>query len=162
MKKNPDTPLDVPYMKRTRDFYRAQGYDKDYRWAQYDEVPFSHLKKPLAECKVALVTTAMPDTEEGRSQRQVYSCPISPIPESMYTDELSWHKTMTHTEDVGSFLPIAQLMRCADERRIGSLGDEFYTIPTEYSQRNTLKNDAPEILSRCVKDEVDVAILVPL
>ena len=23
---------DVPYMQRTRDYYRAQGYDRDYRY----------------------------------------------------------------------------------------------------------------------------------
>lgn len=153
---------DVPYMKRTRDFYRAQGYDKDYKWAHYDDVPFSHLQKPLGECKVAVVTTAMPDTETGRAQRQVHSCTSQPAPESMYTDELSWHKTMTHTNDVSSFLPLTQLKHCEKEGLIGELAERFHSIPTEYSQRNTLENDAPEILARCQQDAVDVAILVPL
>lgn len=153
---------DVPYMKRTRDFYRAQGYTNDYQWAHHDEVPFSHLQKQLSECKVAVVTTAVPDSEAGRAQRQVHSCASLPIPSSMYTDELSWHKTMTHTNDVASFLPLMQLKRCEDEGLIGELGDRFYTIPTEYSQRNTRLNDAPEILAHCQHDAVDVAILVPL
>ena len=153
---------DVPYMKRTRDFYRAQGYTNDYQWAHYDEVPFSHLKKPLSECKVAVVTTSKPDSEVGRAQQQVYSCASLPIPSSMYTDDLSWHKTMTHTNDVASFLPLMQLKRCEDEGLIGELGDRFHAIPTEYSQSNTRVNDAPEILARCQHDAVDVAILVPL
>jgi hypothetical protein len=80
----------------------------------------------------------------------------------MYTDDLSWHKTMTHTNDVASFLPLMQLKRCEDEGLIGELGDRFHAIPTEYSQRNTRVNDAPEILARCQHDAVDVAILVPL
>lgn len=153
---------DVLYMQKTRNFYRAQGYTKDYQWAHYTDVPFSHLKKPLSECKVAVVTTAMPDSDTGRAQRQVYSCPSLPIPSSMYTDELSWHKSMTHTNDVASFLPLMQLKRCEDEGLIGELGGRFHTIPTEYSQRNTLQNDAPEVLTRCQQDAVDVAILVPL
>ena len=153
---------DVPYMERTRDFYRAQGYSKDYQWAHYDEAPFSRLQKPLRECRVAVVTTAMPDSEIGRRQRQVHSCPSLPVPDSMYTDELSWHKTMTHTDDVASFLPLKQLKRCQDEDLIGELSERFHSIPTEYSQRNTVENDAPEILARCQQDEVDVAILVPL
>lgn len=153
---------DVPYMERTRNFYRAQGYTKDYQWAHYEDVPFSRLQKPLSECKVAVVTTAMPDTEAGRAQRQVHSSASLPVPDSMYTDELSWHKTMTHTNDVASFLPLKQLKRCADTGLIGELGEHFHSIPTEYSQRNTLENDAPEILARCQRDAVDVAILVPL
>lgn len=153
---------DVLYMERTRDFYRAQGYTKDYQWAHYEDVPFSRLQKPLSQCKVAVVTTAMPDSEAGRGQRQVHSCPSLPIPDSLYTDELSWHKTMTHTNDVASFLPLKQLKCCEDEGLIGELGDRFHSIPTEYSQRNTLDNDAPKILARCRQDAVDIAILVPL
>ncbi len=156
------TAADVPYMERTRDFYRAQGYTKDYLWACHEDVPFSRLDKPLSECKVGLITTAMPDTAEGRATRQVYSCPIDPIPDSMYTAELSWHKTMTHTDDVASFLPLPQLQQCVAEKRIRAIADRFHTIPTEYSQRNTVDKDAPEIVARCIDDEVDVAILVPL
>ena len=123
MKANADSNPDVPYMKRTRDFYRAQGYTNDYQWAHYDDAPFSPLEKPLSDCRVAVVTTAMPDSEAGRARRQVHSCPSSPVPESMYTDELSWHKTVTHTDDVGSFLPLQQLARCrSEERRVGKEG----------------------------------------
>ena len=153
---------DVPYMERTRNFYRAQGYTSDYQWALYDDVPFTLLQKPLSKCKVAVVTTAMPDSETGRAQRQVHSCASLPNPSSMNTDELSWHKTMTHTNDVASFLPLKQLKRCEDEGLISELGNRFHSIPTEYSQRNTRVNDAPEILARCQHDAVDVAILVPL
>jgi len=153
---------DVLYMERTRNFYRAQGYTNDYQWARFDDVPFSRLQKPLSECTVAVITTAMPDSETGRAQRQVHSCPSLPAPSSMFTDELSWHKTMTHTNDVASFLPLMQLKRCEEEGLIGELGDRFHSVPTEYSQRNTLEKDAPEILSRCQQDAVDVAILVPL
>jgi hypothetical protein len=35
-------------------------------------------------------------------------------------------------------------------------------VPTEYSQRRTIEQDAPEILRRCREDEADAALLVPL
>ena len=154
--------FDVPYMERTRDYYRAQGYDKDYVWAHNTQTPFTPLPKPLSECTVGLIVTAMPDTEAGRANRLVYSTLSTPIPESMYTDELSWHKSMTHTDDVGSFLPIKQLMVLVDEGGIGGIAKRFQSVPTEYSQRNTTENDAPEILERCREDNIDIAILVPL
>lgn len=154
---------DVPYMQRTRDYYRAQGYDRDYRWATHDEAPpFATLNKPLSESTLALITTAMPDNEEGRAERAVYSTAVSPIPESMYTEELSWDKNATHTNDVNSFLPLLQIQNLIEAGRLGGLAPRFHSVPTTYSHRATREEDAPEILQRCIEDEVDVALLVPL
>lgn len=153
---------DVPYMQRTRDYYRAQGYDKDYVWAYHDEAPFTPLPKPLRECRLGLITTAMPDTVEGRSKRQVYASMSTPTPHSMFTDELSWHKTVTNTDDLGSFLPLDHLRGMARSGIFGSLSGRFYSAPTDYSKRNTAEKDAPAILEMCREDEVDVAMLVPL
>lgn len=155
-------PYDVPYMLRTRDYYRAQGYNKDYMWAQFDESAFQPLTKLLAESTLAIITTAMPDTEEGRSERKVYSSPVEPVPESMYTDELSWDKQATHTRDVDSFLPLRAMQSLVDEGKLGSLASRFHSVPTEYSQRLTKEIHGPEILARCRQDNADIALLVPL
>jgi hypothetical protein len=50
--------LPIPYMARTREYYRAIGYDTPYRWAHNTSAPFQPLKKPLGNSRVALVTTA--------------------------------------------------------------------------------------------------------
>mgnify|MGYP001191715482 CR=1 FL=1 len=154
--------LDVPYMQRTRDLYRAQGYSKDYVWAHFEETPFTAPSKPLRESRVTVITTTMPDTEIGRTSRQIHSCPSEPVPQSMYTEELSWHKTMTHTDDVGSFLPLGQLSKLVKEGVIAGLSRSFHCLPTEYSQGNTSTKDGPEILRRCQSDGADIALLVPL
>ncbi|MBT6428889.1 MAG: glycine reductase, partial [Rhodospirillaceae bacterium] len=52
--------LPVPYMQRLRDYYLALGYGNPYRWAQYTDVPFTKLAKPLSETKVGLVVTSAP------------------------------------------------------------------------------------------------------
>ena len=153
---------DVSYIKRTRDYYRAQGYTTDYLWAHFDTTPFTRLKNPLSESRIGVITTTMPDTEAGRADRRVWSTASEPIPRSMYTEELSWHKSMTHTDDVASFLPLAQLNKLQEEGVIGSVASHFHSVPTEYSQRNTIEKDAPQVLARCQQDEVDIAILVPL
>ena len=31
----------VSYMERTRQYYRALGYEQDYVWARFDDVPFA-------------------------------------------------------------------------------------------------------------------------
>ena len=53
----------IEYMKRTRDYYRAQGFEADYSWAHNDDIPFSKPAKPLAESTVTLVTTAVVEPE---------------------------------------------------------------------------------------------------
>ena len=159
----PMAAYDVPYMERTREYYRAQGYQRDYQWAHFTDTPFAPLDRPLAECRVGVVTTAMPDTPEGRRERRVYSLPSLPPPASMCTDNLAWHRTVTHTDDVASFLPLASLHFLAEEEGLfAGLTARFHCLPTEYSQRKTRAEDAPEILRRLHEDAADIALLVPL
>jgi D-proline reductase (dithiol) PrdB len=153
---------DVRYMQRTREFYRAQGYSNDYQWAANASRPFTPLTKPLSACRVGVITTAMPDTPEGRTNRGVYALASTPAPRSMHTAELSWDKEATHTEDVDSFLPLAALNEARQRGTVGDLAQRFYTVPTDYSQRNTCEKDAPMLLNLCREDAVDVALLVPL
>lgn len=155
-------PYDVSYMQRTRDFYRAQGYENAYQWARNETTPFTKLLKPLAQSRLAVITTAMPDTAEGRSRRDVYALPTSPPPKAMYTAELSWDKLSTHTADLGSFLPLAALEERQTLGEIGSLSPSFFTVPTDYSQRNTQERDAPLLLEKLRSEAADIALLVPL
>ena len=41
----PEHDAPIPYMERTRHYYRALGYDQDYVWANFDDVPFARLSK---------------------------------------------------------------------------------------------------------------------
>lgn len=158
----------VSYIDRTREFYAAQGYEKPYVWARHTEAPFAPLAKPLAQSRVALITTASPWREgepvDGvlRGGKRVWSGPTGAPPERLYTDDLAWDKEATHTRDVESFLPIRRLQEHVAQGRIGSVAPRFLGVPTDYSQRRTLEQDAPEILARCRGDGVDVALLVPL
>jgi hypothetical protein len=158
----------VSYIDRTREFYGAQGYAKPYEWARHTDAPFAKLGKPLAASRVAAITTASPWRDEApapgvlRGAKQVWSGDSATTPERLYTDDLAWDKQATHTRDVESFLPLAQLRALVASGRIGSLAPRFHGVPTDYSQRRTIEQDAPEILARCRADAVDVALLVPL
>jgi hypothetical protein len=150
----------VRYIERTRDYYRALGYAKDYVWAGHDEVPFAPLGKPLSTARVALVTTASPADFKGR--RQVWSGPVSPPPATLFTANLAWDKESTHTDDRESFLPIETVAELAAEGLVAGLAERFHGVPTEYSQRKTTEEDAPQVLQRLRDDGADAAILCPL
>jgi len=158
----------VSYIDRTREYYAAQGYERPYRWAHYAAVPFTKPAKPLADSCVAVVTTASPFIDQVASEgvlrggKQVWSGETAVTPDRLYTDDLAWDKESTHTNDVESFVPLGSLRALVTEGRIGSLARRFHGVPTDYSQRRTLEADAPEILTRCREDAVDLALLVPL
>ena len=158
----------VSYIDRSREYYQAQGYDRPYAWAFFDDVPFAPVSKPLKESTLALITTAspferQPETNDGIvAPKEVSSGASAAPPERLYTDDLSWDKETTHTEDLDSYFPIHRLQELVDTGRIGQLGSRYHGAPTEYSQRRTIEEDAPEILRRCREDGVDAALLVPL
>jgi len=155
-----DTDEPVPYMERTRQYYRALGYAKDYVWARHDEVPFARLAKPLPECRLALVTTASPADYSGR--KRLWSGPIDPAPSRLHTADLAWDKESTHTDDRASFLPIEAAAKLADEGVFRGLTPRFHGVPTDYSQRSTSEEVAPKVLQRLRDDGADAAILCPL
>lgn len=155
-----DTGEPVPYMERTRQYYRALGYAKDYAWAHHDEVPFVQLHKPLSECRLALITTANPVAYSGK--RQMWSAPVDPAPSKLHTADLAWDKESTHTDDRASFLPIEVATKLADEGVFAGLTARFHGVPTDYSQRSTNEEVAPKVLQRLRDDGADAAVLCPL
>lgn len=152
----------VPYMQRSHEYYEAQGFEQRYRYAHHDEAPFTPLTRPLRDCTVGLVTTASTYPRAPLEPRIVDSGSTRTPPERLYTDDLSWDKQATHTDDRETYCPIGHLRDLAEAGVIGALAPHFHCAPTEYSQRTTREKDAPEILRRLREDGADVALLVPL
>jgi len=154
----------VPYMERTRNYYRALGYEPDYVWAHFADVPFARPAKPLSAMNVALVSTAGPSDRSNRDERgrkHVWSCDIATPPATFDTD-LAWDREATHMEDRETFLPIEAMRKAVASGVIASLARRFHGAPTDYSHRKTMETDAPEIL-RCLREDgADAALLVAI
>ena len=164
---------DVPisYMQRTRDYYQALGFPP-YRWAHHTDAPFTPLAKPLAECRLALITTAAPYQpglgDQGPGARYnaaakfytVYSDSSATIPD-VRISHVGYDRTHTRAEDPRTWFPLAALQAAVKAGRLGALTPRFHGAPTNRSQRITVETDAPEILRRCREDGADVALLVP-
>ncbi len=164
-----DTP--VPYMQRLRDYYLALGYGNPYRWAQYGEVPFTPLSKPVAESKLALITTAAPYKEGAGDQGpnaaynaaakfyKVYSQAIANV-DFLGISHLGYDRNYSTAEDRNSFFPLDALEQAVAQGRVGSLAQRFYGTPTNRSQAETINQDCADLLALCRADEVDLALLV--
>jgi D-proline reductase (dithiol) PrdB len=87
---------------------------------------------------------------------------VSPPPPKLFTDNVAWDKESTHKDDRASFLPIEAASELASEGLFRGLAARFHGVPTGYSQRKTLTEDAPEILSCVREDRADAAVLYPL
>jgi glycine/betaine/sarcosine/D-proline reductase family selenoprotein B len=167
-----DDDVPIQYMARTRAYYQAIGYDVPYRWAHHIDAPFQPLKKPLAQSRVAIVTTAAPfDPAKGDQGPgalynggakfyQVYDGDTS-VDHDLRISHIAYDRVHTTADDSGTWFPLPALRALAASGRIGSVAPRFYGAPTNRSHRVTLETDAPEIVKRAKADGVDVAVLVP-
>ena len=156
----------VSYIDKSREYYQAQGFERPFRWAAFDEVPFTRQTKPLNESRVAIVTTSVVGAHETAfgvlaTDKVVYHHRVDEAPDAMFTGDLSWDRQETHTDDTETFLPLRALQSLVDDGTVGSLNHRFFGVPTEYSQRKTAL-DADQVAAWCAEDGVDIALLVPL
>lgn len=165
-----ERPLD--YMRRTREWYLALGYDTPYVWAHHDDAPFVRLSKPLSQATVAIVTTAAPyDPTKGAQGPgapynaaakfyEVYSGPSDTDPD-LRISHVAIDRRHANMAEQACWLPLAAARRAAASGRIGAVAARFHGLPTNRSQRHTLDVDAPALLAQLREDGADVAVLVP-
>jgi D-proline reductase (dithiol) PrdB len=166
----PEIDAPIRYIERLRDYYAGLGYVTPYRWAHYAAVPFQRLLKPLAACRIALVTTAAPYRPERGDQGpgapynarakfySVYSGD-SAVDHDLRISHLAYDRAHTTAEDANTWFPLAQLRRCAAAGRIGGVAPRFHGAPTNRSQRVTIERDCPELVARCREDGAEAALL---
>jgi D-proline reductase (dithiol) PrdB len=161
----------IPYIRRISTYYQTLGYGKPYRWAQYTDVPFTPLKKPLSDSRLALVTTAAPYQPDAGDQGpgapynsaakfyKVYTASIEGEPDTRIS-HIGIDRKHTTAEDQRTWLPLAQLRRLATEGRIKDVAPEFIGAPTNRSQKVTIEQDCVDILAHVRRMQADVAVIV--
>ncbi|MBI2157339.1 MAG: reductase, partial [Candidatus Rokubacteria bacterium] len=127
----------VRYIDKTREYYLGEGYDTPYRWAHFDDVPFTPLARPLGECRVGLVTTSEMvirgredeiDRVEEDPTRPVYALPMDTFVKELYSRKASYDRYATTLEDVDAYLPLTHLHRFVEEGRIAGLAPRFQVV----------------------------------
>ncbi|MDP6706842.1 MAG: glycine/sarcosine/betaine reductase selenoprotein B family protein [Alphaproteobacteria bacterium] len=161
----------VRYMDRIRDYYLGQGYEKPYVWAHFEEVPFTPLAKPLAESRVALLSTSDVSPKRGDDEEipdaettvgNVYGLPFDSPTSDLYSRQESYDRYATSLDDIDSYLPLTRLREGVAAGRIGGVTDEFFNLNRGYSKRLMQETTAPLALERLLAAGADVAILTPV
>ena len=65
-------------------------------------------------------------------------------------------------DDRETYLPLNALDACVEAKIVASGSPRFYGVTTDYSQRRTIEQDAPQIEAWLREDSVDVALMVPI
>ena len=168
----PELDQPIRYIERTRNYYLGLGYEVPYVWAHFRDVPFTPLKKPLRESKLALITTAAPyDPNKGaqgpgapyNAKAKFFEPYCHPIDSDidLRISHVGVDRLHANMEDSNCWFPINAAQDSVQQGRIQSLSKQVYGLPTNRSQRHTLEVDAPLILDYLRADAVDVAVLIP-
>src|SRR5260370_9327894 len=121
----------VSYIDKSREYYSASGYEQPYRWAHYEDVPFSRLAKPLSQSRIGVVTTADQAPRGAPRATKLFAAPNGESGR-LFTEK-SWDREATHTNDPETYLPLARLAEPARPGAGGSLSPRSSARPCDYS-----------------------------
>ena len=157
----------VRYIDRTRDQYSALGYG-EYAWVHEPHMaPFAPLRKPIAESKLGLVASG----GIYRHGQTAFTFKDDTTYRAIATDVDSAELRATHFAydltdarlDINCVFPIDTLRGLVASGDVGSLAPNFYTcMGGIYSTRRVREELAPAVVQRCLDDEVDALLLVPV
>jgi D-proline reductase (dithiol) PrdB len=157
----------VDYIERTRAQYDALGYPP-YAWVHNTATPpWAPVGKPLAECTIGLVASGgiyeagqiAFHFKDDLSFRIVdTTAPTQRLRATHFAYDLTDARA-----DPNVVFPVDTLKALVAEGFIGGLSPRAYTFMGGiYSARKVRERLAPAIADRIEKDEVDLALLVPV
>ena len=167
-------------MEEAFDCYRFQsGITKRMAksWIKMEEprpIPWTPLAKPLADCRVALISSAgialktdRPFDQEGERRNPWWGDPsYRVLPNTATTEEVRLyhlHVDPGPTEqDLNCLFPIQRLNELVHAGEVGAAASSHYSIMGYILQPQELLQDTtPAIIRNLREDHADVVVLVP-
>ena len=154
--------MPVEYIPRTKELYSEFS---PYRWVVNTDVPWTPLTKPIAECKVALISSGgLMYRDQPRFHREDAS--YRRIPKDARREELNiWHfgyPTQDAQRDPNCVFPWERMREFEAEGIIGEFSDPAFSfMGGVYSARKVRDELAPQIVDELKRAKVDAFFLVP-
>lgn len=160
-------------MGNTSEFsFAVRLFLKAYRWRRIDPVPWAPLTKPLAQARLALVSTAGMVSPNQRPFDESYRGG-DPSFREIPTDTPVGSLLLTHRsesfdrsgieQDPNLGFPLDRLRELTASGRIGSLAPRHFSFMGSITAPGRLiAETAPEAAQRLAQDAADVALLVPV
>jgi len=149
----------------------SKGLVDAYTPWESEDVPWTGLKKPLHECRVALVTTAgvhhrdqapydMHDRNGDPSYRVIDG--KRPLSDLMITHDYYDHSDADR--DINIVFPLERLRELVDEGIMGELSERHFAFMGHIDGPHIpvlISKSAPEVARMLTEDGVDVVLLTP-
>ena len=145
---------------------------KAYPWRRIDPVPWAPLRKPLAQSRLALVSSAgfvapgQPPFDESVRGGDVSLRDIPATSDTRTLADSHRSESFDHRgiqADANLAFPIDRVLELVARGRIGAVNRRHLSCMGSITAPGRLMRDtAPEAARRLVADGVDVALLVPV
>lgn len=145
---------------------------KGYPWRRIDPVPWAPLDKPLAGCRVALVSSAgfvLPGQERFSDEIKGGDTSFREIPGDADVGplrETHRSKSFDHSgirSDPNLAFPLDRFRELVAAGRIGALNHRHLSfMGSIVAPGRLIRDTAPQAARRLAEDGVDVALLVPV
>ena len=129
-------------------------------------LPFARLAKPLAESRLALVTTGgvhLPDQQRFDIDDYLGDCSYREIPAT--ATQLTWTHAYYRPEedaDLDSVFPLWTLRKLVEEGVVGELNRRHFSFMGAIHDPGPLMEEtAPEVAAKLAGDGVDAVFLTP-
>ena len=138
---------------------------------EHDDTPWTPMAKPLSESRLALVTTAGLHLRTDKpfiSGHKKGDTSFRVIPRSAgAADIIQSHTSLgfDHTgiyRDINVTFPIDRLPELIDQKKIGSLSDNYYSFMGALTDvTGIIEESGPEVARRLKDEGVEVVLLTP-
>ncbi len=152
---------------------------KGYPFSRYSPRPdnpasmaVAPLRKPLPQCKIALITTAglslpdQPPFDAGNrmGDSSFREIPANISPQMLEMNHRSWAFDQTGIlRDRNLVFPLDRLREMQKRREVGTIASHHYSfMGSIVGPSRLIKERAPEVARRLAVDNVDVALLTPV
>lgn len=158
----------IAYVERLNNRYRAQGFPA-YDWTINTSAPLTRLAKPLAECRVSMLTSggisrcaAAPWNPSARNDLRLDAIDHD-APSSDFQIHDDYYDHRDAERDLNCVFPIDRLRELVREGVIGSVAERFWSgfMGRIYTRAKVIDESAPALAQELAADRVDLFVLVP-
>lgn len=157
----------VRYVERLNEKYRSLGFPP-YQWTVHDDAPLTALTKPLAQCRISMLTTSgascrgVPGFDpDARNDLRLDAIPAD-TPSDGFEVNDNYYDHHSIKQDINCQFPIERLRELAAEGVIGSLAPRLWSgFMGRIYKRSAILEKADEFAAELRRDEVDLLIVVP-
>jgi D-proline reductase (dithiol) PrdB len=143
---------------------------------QYQDTPWTPLRRPLSESKIAFISTAavalktdLPFDQQGERDNPWWGDPTyRRLPASATAEDVTVYHLHINTdlahEDLNTVLPLASLHELAQKGVIGQVAETHYSFMGYIlePEKELLSESTPAIIENLQAEQVDGVVLVPV